>query len=97
VPGFFSSIYCLIIGYFSFSFFLFSYIENDEGFVNVRDGALGLSAEDEAIVAAMNAGGGAEERKTLADIIMEKIAEKESRDRGEMLEDGDDGEDEVPQ
>ncbi|MGK3744180.1 MAG: essential nuclear protein 1, partial [Bacillariaceae sp.] len=97
VPGFFSSIYCLIIGYFSFSFFLFSYIENDEGFVNVRDGALGLSAEDEAIVAAMNAGGGAEERKTLADIIMEKIAEKESRDRGEMLEDGDDGEDELPQ
>lgn len=64
------------------------YIENDEGYVNVRDGTLGLSAEDEAIVAAMNSGGGAEERKTLADIIMQKIAEKECKDQGgEMLDD----------
>lgn len=63
------------------------YIENDQGYVNLRDGTLGLSPEDEAIVAAMNSGGGIEERKTLADIIMEKIAEKEGQDKGEMLED----------
>mmetsp|Transcript_14033 Transcript_14033/g.35305 ORF Transcript_14033/g.35305 Transcript_14033/m.35305 type:complete len:459 (+) Transcript_14033:107-1483(+) len=60
------------------------YIENDQGYVNLKDGALGLSAEDEAIVAAMNSGGGIEERKTLADIIMEKIAQKESQADGEM-------------
>mgnify|MGYP006127827347 FL=1 len=38
------------------SLIVYSYIENDEGYVNVRDGTLGLSAEDEAIVAAMNSG-----------------------------------------
>ena len=43
-----------------------------------------MTAEDEAIVAAMNSGGGIEERKTLADIIMEKIAQKESQADGEM-------------
>jgi len=70
------------------------FIENDQGFVNVRDGTLGLSPEDEAVVAAMNSGEGVEVRKTLADIIMEKIAEKESKDRGDMLVDND--EDELP-
>ena len=80
------------ISYFivAFDWFFISYIENDQGYVNLKDGALGLSAEDEAIVAAMNSGGGIEERKTLADIIMEKIAEKEGRDRGEIEEDDED-------
>ncbi|VEU35775.1 unnamed protein product [Pseudo-nitzschia multistriata] len=67
------------------------YIENDQGYVNLKDGALGLSAEDEAIVAAMNSGGGIEERKTLADIIMEKIAEKEGEKHGDMDEDDEEG------
>lgn len=78
--------YCFIHLYFLIPFCA-SYIENDQGYVNLRDGTLGLSPEDEAIVAAMNSGGGIEERKTLADIIMEKIAEKEGQDKGEMLED----------
>jgi essential nuclear protein 1 len=69
-----------------------SYIENDQGYVNVRDGALGLSPEDEAIVAAMNRNsGGVEERKTLADIIMEKIAEKEAKESGQVLEEEEEG------
>ena len=72
-------------------YFCLSYIENEQGYVNLKDGALGLSAEDEAIVAAMNSGGGIEERKTLADIIMEKIAEKEGKTEGEMEEDDDEG------
>eukprot|EP00536_Pseudo-nitzschia_multiseries_P007619 jgi/Psemu1/319167/estExt_fgenesh1_pm.C_1810009 len=67
------------------------YIENDQGYVNVKDGALGLSAEDEAIVASMNSGGGTEERKTLADLIMEKIAQKEREDQGIMEEDQEEG------
>lgn len=67
------------------------YIENDQGYVNLKGGALGLSAEDEAIVAAMNSGGSTEERKTLADIIMEKIAEKEGQTGGEMDEDDEEG------
>eukprot|EP00980_Cylindrotheca_fusiformis_P015442 scaffold4343_cov144-Cylindrotheca_fusiformis.AAC.20 len=65
------------------------YIESDKGFVNVREGALGLSAEDEEIVAAMNQKGNAEERRTLADIIMEKIAEKEAIKSGEIEEEDD--------
>jgi len=65
------------------------YIENDQGYVNIKDGALGLSAEDEAIVASMNAGGATEERKTLADLIMEKIAQKEREDQGIMDDDDD--------
>ena len=65
------------------------YIENDQGYVNLKDGALGLSPEDEAIVKAMNSGGGIEERKTLADIIMEKIAQKEGQADGEMEEEDD--------
>ena len=69
-----------------------SYIENDQGYVSVREGTLGLSAEDEAVIASINKSSGeVEERKTLADIIMEKIAEKEAHDRGEdMYEDAED-------
>jgi essential nuclear protein 1 len=73
--------------------FLRSYIENDQGYVSVREGTLGLSAEDEAVIASINrSSGNVEERKTLADIIMEKIAEKEAEQRGEV----DDEEDEMP-
>ncbi|KAG7353847.1 Bystin-domain containing protein [Nitzschia inconspicua] len=64
------------------------YIENDQGYVNVKDGTLGISTEDEAIVAAMNKNseGAGEERRTLADLILGKIAEKEARDSGGMFE-----------
>ena len=59
--------------------------------MNVREGTLGLSPEDEAIVASMNrASGNFEERKTLADIIMGKIAEKESEQRGNSYQEEDD-------
>jgi essential nuclear protein 1 len=49
---------------------------------------LGISAEDEAIVAAMNKSseGAEEERRTLADLIMGKIAEKEARANGESMQ-----------
>jgi essential nuclear protein 1 len=74
-----------------------SYIERDDGYVNVKDGTMGLSPEDEAIVAAMNRNSGdVEERKTLADIIMEKIAEKEGKKKMAGMDDGDDEEDELP-
>mmetsp|Transcript_285 Transcript_285/g.700 ORF Transcript_285/g.700 Transcript_285/m.700 type:complete len:488 (+) Transcript_285:123-1586(+) len=70
------------------------YIERGDGYVNVKDGTMGLSAEDEAIVAAMNRNSGdLGERKTLADIIMEKIAEKEGENDAGM--EGHD-EDELP-
>ena len=52
------------------------YIENDQGYVSIKDGTLGISSEDEDIVAAMNRsseGGSGEERQTLADLIMGKI------------------------
>lgn len=59
--------------------------------MNVREGTLGLSPEDEAIVASMNrASGNFEERKTLADIIMGKIAEKEAEQRGNSYQEEDD-------
>ena len=57
-------------------------VQHEEGYVVLQDGAPGLSAEDERMVAAMMGEGG-EERRTLADIIMEKIHEKEAMDRGE--------------
>jgi essential nuclear protein 1 len=66
-----------------FFIFLFSYIENDQGYINVREGTVGLSPEDEAVVASMMGGSAGLERRTLADIIMEKIAEKEAEQRGE--------------
>lgn len=59
------------------------YVENDdEGFVTIVDGAMGLSEEDEALVASLMKP--AEERKTLADLILEKIEEKEAEKRGEL-------------
>eukprot|EP00934_Nitzschia_sp_Nitz4_P003815 Nitzschia sp. Nitz4//scaffold299_size22801//13068//14500//NITZ4_008536-RA/size22801-augustus-gene-0.44-mRNA-1//-1//CDS//3329546345//3805//frame0 len=70
------------------------YIENDQGYVNVRDHALGLSAEDEEIVASMNQTNNYEERRTLADIIMAKIAEKESYDNAGPM--GGEEEEELP-
>lgn len=75
---------------------IYSYIENDQGYVNVKEGTIGLTPEDEAIVASMMGGGG-EERKTLADIIMEKIAEKEAEQRGDVAEDQDDGLPQLPE
>ena len=58
----------------------------------------GLSPEDEAIIASMNENAGNfEERKTLADIIMGKIAEKEAQRRGEIINDGDDDLPPLPQ
>jgi len=66
-----------------------SLVQHDDGYVTVADGAPGLSPEEEAVVAAMM-GGDKQERRTLADIIMEKIQEKE--DQQNM---GDDVEEEV--
>jgi essential nuclear protein 1 len=64
----------------------------------VKDGALGLSPEDEAIVASMNRSmNNVEERKTLADIIMEKIAEKEAEQRGEATNADEDDLPQLPQ
>ena len=60
------------------------YVEHDEGYVAVVDGANGLSAEDEALVASMM--NPSEERRTLADIILERIEEKEAEKSGEGME-----------
>jgi Bystin. len=63
----------------TFLFFIqYSLVQHDAGYVTVVDGAPGLSPEEEAVVAAMM-GGDRQERRTLADIIMEKINEKESQ------------------
>ena len=64
-------------------------VKNDgNGYITVNDGLAGLSADDEALVASMmNGGGQAEERRTLADIIFEKIEEKEAERRGETMGD----------
>ena len=59
-------------------------VEHDQGYVTIADSAVGLSAEDEALVASMMNPN--EERRTLADIILEKIEEKEAERRGEILE-----------
>lgn len=67
-------------------------VTHDNGYVTVQDGA--LSPEDEAIVASMMGGG--ERKQTLADIIMAKIAEKESEARGERVEDEHDLAPELP-
>lgn len=68
-----------------------SYIENDQGYVNVKEGI--LSPEDEEIIASMNQNSKFEERLSLADMIMGKIAEKEAEKRGETAPDV---EDELP-
>ena len=61
-------------------------VQHKEGYVFLQDDAPGLSAEDERMVAAMMGKNIGEERRTLADIIMEKIHEKEAMDRGEYPE-----------
>jgi essential nuclear protein 1 len=61
-------------------------LEHNEGYVTIAEGANdGLSAEEERIVASLMTGSGGEERRTLADIILEKIEEKEAEKRGEMM------------
>jgi essential nuclear protein 1 len=69
-------------------------VQHDEGYVTVVEGAEGLSAEEEAVVASMMNGG--EERKTLADLIMEKIHEKEAEQRGELVDNNEIGVDLPP-
>lgn len=59
------------------------YLVEDNGYVTISEGALGLSKEDEALVASMM--NPASERRTLADMILEKIAEKEAEKRGELM------------
>jgi len=56
-------------------------VRHDSGYVTVAQGNSGLSTEEEKIVAAMM-GGQKEERRTLADIILEKIQEKEMQQQG---------------
>jgi essential nuclear protein 1 len=77
---------------------------DDQGYVTLADGALGLSAEDEALVAAMMRPP-TQERRTLADIILEKIEEKEAaavrnnntnNNSNMQDDDADDGEPELP-
>jgi len=63
-------------------------VEHGDGYVTVAPNA-GLSAEEEAVVSAMMPGNN-QERRTLADIILEKIAEKEAHLRGETLPTDDD-------
>jgi essential nuclear protein 1 len=59
-------------------------VHHDAGYVTLAD-APGLSAEDEALVAAMM--NPTEERRTLADIILEKIEQKQAADAGHVEED----------
>ncbi|GKY96973.1 hypothetical protein MPSEU_000656200 [Mayamaea pseudoterrestris] len=58
------------------------YVQRDEGYVTVAEGAEGLSAEDEALVASMM--NPSSSKRTLADIILEKIQEKESANNNSM-------------
>jgi len=58
------------------------YVLHDAGYVTVVDNEEALSPEEEAVVASMMADKG-EERRTLADIILDKIQEKEAEKRGE--------------
>lgn len=68
-----------------------NYIEHDDqGYVDIVDGTEGLSSQDEALVAAMMKPTAQQERRTLADMILEKIEEKEAVQRGEnIIDDGD--------
>lgn len=59
-------------------------VEHDQGYVTIAEQVEGLSPEDEALIAAMM--NPAAERRTLADIILEKIEEKEAEKRGQMEE-----------
>jgi len=68
-------------------------VVHDNGYVTVAANAPELSAEEEAVVSAMMMGEneGGQERRTLADIILEKIKEKEAQQQGVSLEEeGDD-------
>jgi len=60
--------------------------ENDHGYVTLAEGAPGLSAEDEALVASMMGNSG--QRKTLADLILAKIDEKEAEQAADNEEEG---------
>lgn len=73
----------------------YSWVEHDEGFVTIADDAAGLSPEEEAIVAQMM-GGDQQERRTLADIIMDKIQEKEAQQAMGEEEEEDDGYTDIP-
>jgi len=53
-------------------------VQHGDGYVTVAPNAQGLSAEEEAVVSAMM-GENTQQRRTLADIILEKIAEKEAQ------------------
>lgn len=53
-------------------------VHHDAGYVTIHDNLEGLSPEEERIVAAMM-GGDKQERRTLADIIMDKIKVKEAQ------------------
>lgn len=64
-------------------------VTHDAGYVTIAEGAQGLSAEEEKIVASMMGGNG-EERQTLADIIMAKLEEKEAQNQGDEGGDEDD-------
>lgn len=76
---------------FSRKIFLFSvsYIESDGGYINLKESMVGLSSQDEEIVAAMNQNSNFEQKRTLADLILGKIAEKEAEERGEVMDDED--------
>ena len=67
---------------------LCSYVHHGAGYVTVVDSEDALSPEEEAVVASMMANKGSE-RRTLADIILEKIQEKEAEKRGEFPADDD--------
>jgi essential nuclear protein 1 len=58
-------------------------VQHDHGYISIVEGTDGLSPEEEAVVASMMGSGG-QERRTLADIILEKIEEKEAEKRGEL-------------
>lgn len=66
------------------------------GYVTLAEDGFGLSPEDEALIASMMQP--SEERRTLADIILEKIEEKEAEKRGEfMAEEGEDTGPKIPE
>ena len=75
------------------------YVESADGYVTFKEGAMGMSADDEAAIARLMGRETTEaepQRQTLADIILSKIAEKEAMDRGEGIEEDDD-EDALPE
>jgi essential nuclear protein 1 len=71
-------------------FHCLSLVHHDAGYVTIDEGLEGLSPEEERIVAAM-LGEDKQERRTLADIIMEKIHEKEVQQEEMNAENDDDG------